>query len=89
MVSLFYLGNLLVFIGAIWLVIISIQIGKTTGEKALWAIVNFICQPLGGIIFYIMNRAGLIPLIMIIVGVILMGTGYSSVASTMVPTIPN
>ena len=69
------LGGLLMFVGAIWLVVIAIQTGKTTGEKVLWAVVNFFCQPLGGIIFFIVTRQGLIPLILVIVGVLLYGGG--------------
>lgn len=79
MIAAFYLGVLLQFIGAIWLVVLAIQTGQTTGEKALWAIVNFICQPIGGIIFFIVKRIGLVPLLIMIVGVILAGVGYSSV----------
>ena len=75
------IGSLLILIGAIWLIIISIQIGQTTGEKVLWAVVNFLCQPLGGIIFYIVKRQGLIPLLLIIVGAILAGIGNYSLMS--------
>lgn len=80
MVGAFYLGVLLQFVGAIWLVVLAIQTGQTTGEKALWGLVNFFCQPIGGIIFYFMKKVGLVPLILVIIGVILTGVGYSSVA---------
>ena len=43
------------------------------GEKVIWALVNFFCQPLGGIIFYVMKKQGLIPLILVIIGAILLG----------------
>ena len=69
------LGGLLMFVGAIWLVVIAIQTGKTTGEKVLWGLVNFFCQPLGGIIFFIVTKQGLIPLILVIVGLLLYGGG--------------
>ena len=72
------LGGLLCFIGIIWLIVIAVQTGKTTGEKVLWALVNFFCQPLGGIVFFIVKRQGLIPLILVIIGSILGGIGYSS-----------
>jgi len=71
------LGSLLILIGTIWLIVIAIQIGQTTGDKVLWALVNFFCQPLGGIIFYIVKRQGLVPLLLVIVGCILAGIGYS------------
>ena len=50
------LGSLLVLIGAVWLIVIAIQTGQTTGDKVIWALVNFFCQPLGGIIFYIIKK---------------------------------
>ena len=75
------IGGLLILVGAIWLVIISIQTGQTTGEKILWAAVNFLCQPLGGIIFYIVKRQGLVPLLLVIVGAILAGIGNYSLMS--------
>ncbi len=86
--NLVYIGSLLTFIGVIWLIIISIQTGKSTGEKALWAVVNLFCQPIGGIIFYIMNRVGLVPLILVIIGVVLTGIGYPSMISEMMKNMP-
>jgi hypothetical protein len=71
------IGALLLFIGAIWLIVISIQTGKTTGEKVLWALVNFLCQPLGGIVFFIVKRQGMVPLILVIIGWLLCAYGYS------------
>lgn len=69
------LGWLLIVVGAIWLVVVSIQTGKTTGEKVIWALVNFFCQPLGGIVFYFVQKQGMIPLLMVIAGWILMVFG--------------
>ena len=71
-------GSLLIFVGAVWLIVIAIQTGQTTGEKVLWALVNFLCQPLGGIVFYVVKRQGLVPLLLILIGCILNGFGYSS-----------
>ena len=82
------LGSLLILIGAIWLIVLSIQTGQTTGEKVLWAVVNFICQPLGGIVFYIMKRVGLVPLILVIIGAILLGIGNYSMAGEMMRGMP-
>lgn len=62
------LGSLLYLIGMIWLIITAITTGKTGGEKALWALVNFFCQPLGGIIYVIVSKKGVVPLILLIIG---------------------
>ena len=72
------LGALLLIIGAIWLIVISIQTGKSTGEKVIWAAVNFLCQPLGGIVFFIVKRQGMVPLILVIIGWLLTAYGYST-----------
>ncbi|MFZ1700443.1 MAG: hypothetical protein WBO10_15895 [Pyrinomonadaceae bacterium] len=83
------LGALLMFVGAIWLIVIAIQTGQTTGDKVLWALVNFLCQPLGGIIFFAVKRQGLVPLILVIVGTILSGVGYSSSMGEIMRQMPN
>ncbi|HEX8286372.1 MAG TPA: hypothetical protein VF556_00135 [Pyrinomonadaceae bacterium] len=77
------LGGLLVLIGTIWLIVIAIQTGQTTGEKVIWALVNFLCQPIGGIVFYIMRKQGLVPLILVIIGVILASVGNYSMFNDM------
>ena len=77
------LGGILMLIGTIWLIIIAIQTGTSTGEKVIWALVNFFCQPIGGIIFYVLKRQGLIPLILVIIGALLLGVGNYSMASDM------
>lgn len=68
-------GLLIAFIGAIWLIVTAVQTGQTTGDKVLWGLVNFFCQPLGGIVFYIVKKQGLIPLLMVIGGWILIVVG--------------
>ncbi|HQZ95188.1 MAG TPA: hypothetical protein PLP21_02665 [Pyrinomonadaceae bacterium] len=68
-------GSLIAFIGAIWLIVTAVQTGQTTGDKVLWGLVNFFCQPLGGIVFYIVKKQGLIPLLMVIGGWILIVVG--------------
>ena len=65
------LGGLLMFVGAVWLVVVAIQTGKTTGEKVLWALVNFFCNPLGGIVFFIVRKQGLVPMLIAVVGFLL------------------
>jgi len=66
------LASILILAGAVWLIVIAVQTGQSTGEKVLWALVNLLCQPLGGIIFYVMKRQGLVPLLMVIAGWLVM-----------------
>ena len=82
------IGSLLILVGSIWLIIVAIQTGQTTGEKVLWALVNFLCQPLGGIIFFIVKREGLAPLILVIVGCILTGFGVPSMFEDLKRAVP-
>lgn len=82
------LGSLLILIGTIWMVVIAVQTGQTTGEKVLWAIVNLICQPIGGIVFFAVKRQGLIPLILIIVGWVVFAPGYYSMMSDVMNQMP-
>ena len=78
------LGLVLFLAGVIWLIVVSIQTGTTTGEKIIWAVVNFICQPLGGIIFYIVRRQGLVPLILVLIGwILLMFSNYRTMSGMM------
>lgn len=84
-----YLASILMLVGTIWLVVTAIQTGGTTGEKVLWAIVNLLCQPLGGIIFYIVKRAGLVPLLLVIIGWVIFFLGGGMAAyQNMVPMTP-
>jgi zinc transporter ZupT len=82
--SFLYFGALISFIGSVWFIILAIQTGKSNREKALWAIISLICQPIGGLIFYIVKRVGLVPLILVIIGAILMAVGYTDMASRLV-----
>ena len=71
-----YLGALLVLVGVVWLVVTAVKTGTTTAEKVIWAIVNVIgCQPIGGIVFFIVKRQGLIPLLILMVGEVIMWYG--------------
>ena len=60
----------------IWFVVLSFQMGGSTGEKVVWAIVNFFFQPIAGIIFFFVKKAGLVPMILGIIGVLLYGYGW-------------
>lgn len=71
MIALIGLGGLLLFVGSIWLVVVAIQTGKSTGEKVVWALVNFFCNPIGGIVFYVMTKQGLVPLLIALAGFVL------------------
>ncbi len=69
------LGWVLVLVGTIWLVVTAVQSGADTKDKVIWGLVNFFCQPLGGIIFYVMKKQGMIPLLLVIAGWIVMVVG--------------
>jgi hypothetical protein len=69
------LGWILAFVGAIWLIVTAIQTGKDTTDKIIWALVNFLCQPLGGIVFYFVKKQGMIPLLLVIIGWVLLVVG--------------
>ena len=69
------LGSLLTFVGVIWLVVTAIQTGTSTGDKVIWALVNFLCQPLGGIVFFFVKKQGLVPLLLVIAGMVVMFFG--------------
>ena len=82
------LGSILLLAGTIWLIVIAIQTGQSTGEKVIWALVNFFCQPLGGIIFYVLKKQGLVPLILVIIGAILSGVGWSTSMKEIIDQMP-
>ncbi len=84
-----YLASILMLVGTIWLVVTAIQTGQTTGEKVLWAIVNLLCQPLGGIIFFIVKRQGMVPLILVLIGwaIFVFGGGMAAMQN-MSPVTP-
>ena len=69
------IGALLLLIGMIWMIVLSVQLGTTTAEKVIWAIANFLFQPIAGIVFFIVKKSGLVPLILILIGVVFYGYG--------------
>jgi hypothetical protein len=80
------IGGLLMLICAVWFIVLSIQLGNSTGEKVVWAVVNFLFQPIAGIIFFFVKKAGLVPMILGIIGVVLYGYGmFTSVSGLMPP----
>ena len=74
------LGSILLLVGIIWMVVVAIQTGQTTGEKVIWALVCFFCSPLGSIIFFIVKKQGMVPLLLQIVGFIIciVGGGFNA-----------
>ena len=70
------IGALLMLVCVIWFVVLSFQMGGSTGEKVVWAIVKFFFQPIAGIIFFFVKKAGLVPMILGIIGVLLYGYGW-------------
>jgi len=69
------IGALIMLVSIVWFIYLSFQHGASTGEKVIWAIVNFLFQPLAGIIFFFVKKDGLIPMILGIVGVLFYGYG--------------
>ena len=89
MTTLFYCGLVLNVIGSIWLIALAVSGGRSTAEKLLWAVVNFPgFQPIGGIIFFIVRRTGLIPLLIVLAGFVIMLVSYYSMMRGMIGTIP-
>jgi hypothetical protein len=81
-------GALMMLVGSIWLIITAVQTGANTQEKVIWALVNFFCQPIGGIVFYFMKKQGLVPLILVILGTVLYGAGAFSAAGEVMQQMP-
>ena len=83
------LGWVLLVVGTLWLVVTAIQTSTETQDKVIWGLVNFLCQPIGGIVFYVMKKQGLIPLLLVIAGWIVMVVGGGMSAFTnMAPGTP-
>ena len=82
------LGAILLLIGAIWLIYLSFQLNTSTGMKVVWAVVNFFFQPIAGIVFLIVNKSGMVPVILCIVGFQLYGYGAFSAAGEMMKNLP-
>ena len=81
------LGSILLLVGIIWMVVVAIQTGQTTGDKVIWALVCFFCSPLGSIIFFIVKKQGMVPLLLQIAGFILalVGGGFNAYLGGMSP----
>ena len=82
------IGALLMLVCVIWFVVLSFQMGGSTGEKVVWAIVNFFFQPIAGIIFFFVKKAGLVPMILGIIGAVVYGYGWFTSMGDVMRTIP-
>jgi hypothetical protein len=82
------LGWILLLVGTIWLVVTAIQTGADTKDKVIWGLVNFLCQPLGGIVFYFMKKQGLVPLLLVIAGWVIMFVGGGMAAFSNMGNMP-
>lgn len=60
------IGGILALVGWIWLIIVGFQVGGI-----LWGILNIFLQPITGLIFCIVKKAGWTPFIIMIVGIVL------------------
>jgi hypothetical protein len=67
------LGGLLFLVGWIWLVVIAFQ-----KDGALWGILNIFFQPIMGIIYLLVNKAGGLQVALMIIGFLIMGAGMGS-----------
>lgn len=85
MVILGAIGSLLTLIGLVWTIITAFKMGGT-----LWGVLNIlICvQPIIGIVSAAMKKAEWIPVILMTVGSILSGIGWSSQMTAMMQNIP-
>ena len=79
------IGALIMLIGIVWFIVLSVQTGGSTAEKLVWAIVNFLFQPIAGIIFFLVKKEGLIPLILVLIGVLFYGYGIFTSLGDVVP----
>jgi hypothetical protein len=65
-----WVGCLLIFVGYIWLVVTAFKVGGV-----LWGILNIFLQPITGLIFCLVKKAGWQPFLVMVVGTILAGAG--------------
>lgn len=70
-------GTVIYLIGIIWLLIIAIKNGQSTGEKVGWGFAIFLCSPIGSLVYCIVNRHGGFPLLLQITGFVLSMLGGS------------
>lgn len=82
------IGALIMLVSIVWFILLSFKHGGSTGEKVIWAIVNFLFQPLAGIIFFFLKKDGLIPMILGIVAALFYGYGMFTSMSEVMQQMP-
>lgn len=60
------LGLVIMLVGYIWLIVTGFKVGG-----ALWGILNIFFQPITGLIFCIVKKAGWQPFIVMVIGLII------------------
>lgn len=65
-----WIGCIMIFVGYIWLVVTAFKVGGV-----LWGILNIFLQPITGLIFCIVKKAGWQPFLVMVVGTIVAGAG--------------
>lgn len=78
------IGALIMLIGAIWMIVTAVQTETTTGMKAVWGLVIFFFGAVGGTVYFLVRRAGGVPLILMWIGVLLYGYGAFTSMSQLV-----
>lgn len=61
-------GLVVMLIGYVWLVITAFKVGGV-----LWGLLNIILQPITGLIFCLVKKAGWQPFIVMVIGLVLYG----------------
>lgn len=67
------LGGLLFLVGWIWLIVIAFQ-----KDGALWGILNIFFQPIMGIVYLLVHKAGGLQVALMVIGFLIMGAGMGS-----------
>jgi hypothetical protein len=77
------LGWLVMFVGAIWMIYTAVTTESTTGSKVVWGVLIFLFGPLAGTIYFFMKKVGLVPLILMWIGVLVYGYSVFTAASSL------
>lgn len=75
---LFMLAGILVFVGWIWNIVVSFQMGGT-----LWGILNIFLQPIMGIISAAMNKTSWTPVGLMLLGLVIYFIGGGMTAASL------
>lgn len=69
------IGALLLLVGAIWMIVVAVQSENSTAAKLIWGLLIFFTGPFAGTIFFLIKKAGLVPLILMWIAVLVYGAG--------------